>query len=180
MRKLYFIASALFALALLIAPQRATAQTSIEVGPRIGIDFGDIEEFFIGAEGRIVSDALPVVVSPAFDFYFVDTGVDGVDQSIFTVDINALYEFGVDNQAFTPYAGGGLGIVRSSVDVEGTDIPGLGTIGGGSDSTTDVGLNLVGGARFETGTLKPFVQAKINVGGDFTMFGVMGGLLFSF
>lgn len=160
------ILSTLFALLLLAAPQQADAQTSVEIGPRIGIDAGDIEELFIGAEGRIITDALPVVLSPAFDFYFVDSGVDGVDQSIFTIDFNALYEFGVDNQAFTPYAGGGLGIVRASSD------PG--------DSSTDAGLNIVGGARFETGNLKPFVQAKINVGGDFTLFGVMGGLLFSF
>lgn len=164
----------LFALLLLIAPQQAEAQTSIEIGPRIGIDVGDIEELFIGAEGRISSDALPVIISPAFDFYFVDSGVEGVDQSIFVIDINGLYEFGVDNQAFTPYAGGGLGIVRSSVDVDGGS---FGTIG---SSTTDVGLNLVGGARFETGTLQPFAQAKINVGGDFTLFNIMGGLLFSF
>lgn len=171
MRKLSFIVSALFALALLVAPQQAAAQTSVEVGPRIGLDFGDIEEFFIGAEGRIISDALPVIVSPAFDYYF-----DGVENfSIFTFDLNALYEFGVDNQAFTPYAGGGLGFIRSSVDA--VDVPGFGSFGGGS--STEVGLNLVGGARFETGSLKPFVQAKITVS-DATLFGVMGGLLFSF
>jgi hypothetical protein len=49
-----------------------------------------------------------------------------------------------------------------------------------SASTTDVGLNLIGGAKFETGSLQPFAQAKINVGGDFTLFNIMGGLLFSF
>jgi len=169
MKKLSTIAL-LFALILLFAPQQADAQTSFEVGPRIGIDLGDIEEFFIGAEGRIVSDAIPVVISPAFDYYF--DGVDGL--TIFSFDANALYEFGVDNQAFTPYAVGGLGFVRTSVD---TGETGFGSF---SASTTDVGLNIVGGARFETGNLQPFAQAKINVGGDFTLFNLMGGLLFSF
>lgn len=169
----------LFALLLLIAPQQADAQTSFEVGPRIGIDFGDLEEFFIGADGRIYSDALPVVINPSFDYYFISSGVDGVDVSAFAVDVNALYEFGVDNQAFTPYAGGGLGIVRFSSSTESVETP-FGDFGGVSASTTDVGLSLVGGAKFEAGNLQPFAQAKINVGGDFTLFNLMGGLLFSF
>jgi len=179
MRKLSILAF-LVAFTLFITPQLSQAQTAVEVGPRIGIDVGDIEEFFIGAEGRIVSDALPVIISPAFDFYFVGSEVEGVDQSIFTIDVNALYEFGVDNEAFTPYAGGGLGLVRSSVESQGTDIPGVGTVGGGSESSTDVGLNVVGGAIIQTETLRPFVQAKITFSDDFTLFGLMGGLLFSF
>lgn len=178
MRKLSVL-TALLALFLLAVPQQADAQTSIEVGPRLGIDLGDLEEFFIGADGRITSDALPVIINPAFDYYFVSSGVDGVDVSAFTIDINALYEFGIDNQTFTPYAGGGLGIVRFSSSTEAVDTP-FGGFGGVSASTTDVGLNLVGGAKFEAGNLQPFAQAKINVGGDFTLFNLMGGLLFSF
>ena len=164
----------LLALVVAIHPQQAHAQPTVEVGPRVGLDLGDIEEGFIGADARIATEALPVLINPAVDFYFVDSGVEGVDQSIFAIDINALYPFGVDNQAFTPYAGGGLGIVRSSVDVD------AGAFGSTGESTTDVGLNLVGGAVFQAGTLKPFAQAKINVGGDVTLFNVMGGLLFSF
>lgn len=174
MKKLSTIAL-LFALILLFAPQQADAQTTFEVGPRIGIDVGDVEEFFIGAEGRVTSDALPVIISPAFDYYF-----DGVENfSIVAFDLNALYEFGVDNEAFTPYAGGGIGIIRVSSSSEGVDVPGFGTIGGGSTSSSEVGLNIVGGATFEAGNLQPFAQAKITVG-DVTLFNLMGGLLFSF
>lgn len=160
----------LIAFAFLLTPQQATAQTEIEVGPRLGIDVGDASDiggdFFIGAEGRITPEAFPVSINPSIDYYFVD--VDGY--SLLTFDINALYEFGVDNEAFTPYAGGGLGFVRSSVD--------FGELG--SASNTEVGLNLVGGAAFETGSVKPFAQAKVNVGSDFTLLNLMGGLLFSF
>ena len=168
MKKLLFI-PVLAALFLLVPAQDAQAQTSIQVGPRIGIDVGDASDlggdFFIGADGRIASESLPVIINPAFDYYFVDA--DGV--SLFTLDANALYQFGVDNQAFTPYAGGGLGYVRTSVDAG----P-FGDVGG-----SDIGLNLVGGAEFETGNLKPFVQAKVTLG-DFTLFNIMGGVLFSF
>lgn len=172
MRKLTTL-SLLLAFVFLLAPQQATAQTEIEIGPHLGLDIGDMEELFIGAEGRISSPDLPVIINPSFDYYFVSSGIEGVDFSFFTIDFNALYEFGVENESFTPYAGGGLGILRSSTSVDGGDGFGL------SGSSTEVGINLVGGAVFETESLKPFVQAKINVGSDATLFGLMGGLLFS-
>ncbi len=171
MKKLAIV-SLIASFVLLLAPQQADAQVSVEVGPRLGLDVGDIEELFIGADGRIASADLPVVINPAFDYYFVeDVTIFGTEfnQSVVTFDINALYEFGVDNQAFTPYAGGGLGSIRSSIEANGE-----------SESETEIGLNIVGGAQFETGNLRPFVQAKINVGSDVTLFGVMGGLLFGF
>lgn len=173
MKKLTIL-SLIAAFAFLLAPQQATAQTEIEVGPRIGIDVGDASDiggdFFIGAEGRITPENFPVAINPSLDYYFVD--VDGY--SLFAFDINALYEFGIDNEAFTPYAGGGLGFIRSSYE---TDLGfGAGTVSG---SNTEIGLNLIGGAEFEMEGFKPFVQAKINVGGDFTLFNLMGGVLFS-
>ena len=166
----------LTALFLLMPAQEAQAQTEIQIGPRIGIDVGDIEELFIGAEARVKSESIPVLIAPAFDYYFASSGVEDVSVTVFAIDINALYEFGVDNQAFTPYAGGGIGIIRQSVDFDGPDF-GFGSFGG---STTDFGLNLVGGARFMLdSSIEPFAQAKINVGGDFTLFNIMGGVLFN-
>ncbi|WP_022836352.1 outer membrane beta-barrel protein [Salisaeta longa] len=158
------------AVLLLLLPASATAQTTVEVGPRLGISLGDAADIggdiFLGADARISSASLPVVINPAFDYYFVST--DGV--SLFNVSLNALYEFTGSDQVFTPYAGGGLGIVRTSFDA--------GSFGTGSD--TDIGLNLVGGAKFQTGSLQPFVQAKAKVGGDVSLFNIMGGLLFRF
>lgn len=173
MKRLTFL-SLIVAFAFLLTPQQATAQTEIELGPRLGIDVGDASDiggdFFIGAEGRIHSEALPVAINPAIDYYFVD--VDGF--SLLAFDINALYEFEVDNEAFVPYAGGGLGFIRSSSEAT-NPFTGETT----SQSNTEVGLNLVGGAVFEMEGFKPFAQAKINVGSDFTLFNLMGGVLFS-
>ena len=153
------------------------AQTSVKIGPRLGIpvgDFADATSIYLGADARITTDALPVVPNASFDYYFTD--VDGY--SLFAIDLNALYEFGVDNQVFVPYAGGGLGITRASVDSPSISFGGQ-TFGGGSTSSTDVGLNIVGGARFPLGTVEPFAQLNATLGGDADRLGITGGLLFS-
>jgi hypothetical protein len=154
-------------LILLVSPGEAQAQAVIEIGPRAGYDVGgDVEELFIGAEGRIGLASLPVLINPAFDYYFAEENV-----TIFQFSANALYEFGVDNQAFTPYAGAGIGFTRFSIDT------GLDDTFGFDTSTTETGINLIGGAKFETGNLQPFVQAQITFG-DVDLFTVGGGLLF--
>jgi len=133
MNRLLTFAAALLLSFGLLAPGTAEAQTSVQLGPRLGIPVGDLEEgtsVFIGADLRLHNESLPVVPNASFDYYFTDAD----EFSVFAVDLNALYEFGVDNEAFTPYAGGGLGITRSSFD---------GTTGSVDD--TDVGINLVGG-----------------------------------
>lgn len=168
----------LFASFLLLASfQSSFAQTSIAIGPRASF-YTESLGLAVGAEGRIAIASLPVLIVPSFD-YFIDPGAEGldfddsgVDYSVFQVSIDALYEFGIDNQVFTPYAAAGITITRSSVDIEG--FGGL----GGSLGGTDTGLNIVGGANFEAGSLKPFAQLQINIG-DGTAIGVTGGLLFS-
>ncbi len=143
------------------------ARAQIEIGPRIGFDLiGDVEEFFIGADGRLSLVALPVVLNGAFDIYLVEENLD-----FWQFSFNALYEFGIANVAFSPYVGGGIGISRTSLDFD------LGDFGNDA-SDTDVGLNLIGGATFGFGNLKPFAQAQITFG-DVDLFTIGGGLLFS-
>jgi hypothetical protein len=138
------------------------AQAQVEVGPRVGFDIvGDVEELFLGADARIHLPAMPLQINGAFDFYFTDEKYDEFVQ----FSINALYEFGVANAAFTPYAGGGLGISSSEPK-------------GSNKQQTDVGLNVIGGAVFSAGTLRPFAQAQITFG-DPDLFTIGGGLLFS-
>lgn len=167
------VASLILGLSVLV-PLPAEAQTSVKVGPRLGIPVGDVSDvggnLFLGADARISGGSLPVVFNPSFDVYLMDD-VSGTSSSpsVFAVDLNALYEFGVDNQAFTPYAGGGIGITRYSSDVEAFGLEG---------ETTNVGLNIIGGARFPLGTLEPFVQFNVALGGDLGRAGIVGGLLF--
>jgi len=151
--------------------EQARAQTQIEIGPRLGFDLaGDVEEFYIGADSRFTVGGLPVILNGVFDWYFLDDtflGGTDVDASFFQLSFNALYEFGLDNASFTPYAGAGIGLNRLSVSVGNVD-----------DGDTELGVNLIGGATFGFGNLKPFAQAQISFG-DVDLFTIAGGLLFS-
>ena len=143
------------------------ARAQIEIGPRLGFDLtGDVEEFFIGVDARLDLPALPVVLNGAFDIYLVDENFD-----FWQLSFNALYEFGIANVAFSPYVGLGLGLSRTSLDLD------LGDFGIDA-SDTDIGLNLIGGATFGFGSLKPFAQAQITFG-DVDLLTIGGGLLFS-
>lgn len=141
------------------AQTTAQAQTIVKVGPRIGIPVGDVSDFggdlFIGGDVRFITEALPVVPNVSYDYYM------GFDESLYAIDLNGLYEFGVNNASFTPYAGGGLGITGSSND-------------------TELGFNLAGGVRFLIDPIEPFVQVNTTFGSDLTRTGVAGGILFSF
>lgn len=174
MKRLLISAAVLVLSVGLLVPEPADAQTTVKLGPRLGIPVGDVEDIggnlFLGVDARFQTDALPVVLNPSIDFYLMDE-VEGtsVDQSVFTIDLNALYEFGVDNEVFTPYAGGGIGITRVSTD---ENLP-------FREDETDVGLNVVGGARFPLESVEPFVQLNALVGGDYDRLGITGGLLIS-
>ncbi len=161
MKKSYF--PLLLVLFLAAGAHQAQAQAGAFVGPRAGFDIvGDVDDFFLGADGRLELPGLPIVLNGAFDFYFTEGNADFVQLSL-----NALYEFGVDNRSFTPYGGLGLGLSRAGSGLFRES---------GSKFTT--GLNLLGGARFGAGNLRPFVQAQITFG-DVDLFTVGGGLLFN-
>lgn len=171
MKRLATLTAVLFLAFGLTVPMGAQAQTDIKIGPRVGLPVGDLADastVFFGAEGRVDSEALPVVVNASFDYYLTD--VDNL--TYFAVDLNALYEFGVDNQSLVPYTGGGIGITRVSFDTGQTQF------GSFSASSTEVGLNLIGGARFPLGSVEPFAQLNATLGGDAQRVGITGGILF--
>ena len=163
MRRLAAIVTALFLTVSI--PTEATGQPSLTVGPRVGIDAGDIEEPFVGADVRIGLPASRITINPTFDFYFTDDPLP-----FWSLSVNGLYRFGVDNQAFTPYSGVGAGLYRRSVD------------GGGS--STDLGINAVFGAEFPIGSVRPFVEAQyspvFSAGSTTSLYSVKGGLLVRF
>lgn len=126
---------------------------------RVGINVGynlEAEEIFAGGQLRFGLPGFPVTVNPSLETYFIE------DVTWLQIDVNALYLFGVNNVAFTPYAGAGLGV--NYVKPENLD------------SRTDAGLNLIAGANFGFGRLSPFAEARINID-DGTNVGLRGGLL---
>lgn len=163
MRQLAIIATAAFLAVSL--PTEANGQTQISAGPRVGIDAGDIEEPFVGADVRVRLPTSPVTINPTFDFYFTDDPL-----TFWSLSTNALYRFGTQNQVFTPYSGAGLGLYRRSID--------------GAGSSTDLGVNAIFGAEFSVGALRPFLEAQyspvFSEGSTTSLASVKGGLLFSF
>lgn len=162
-------AALLLFLAMSAAPNAAQAQAQIEIGPRVGYEVDELEALSIGGDIRASTVALPFQINGTFDYYFLDEDdFGGVDVNMFQLTLNGLFELGINNQVFTPYFGPGISLTRVSADA-----------GPFEDSDSELGLNLVGGAEFGLGNLRPFVQAQFTVGGDIEPVSVVGGLLFS-
>jgi hypothetical protein len=173
MKRLATFVAAIFFLAAafpLASQAQMEPESTFEVGPRATLDLGDISDlydgtFAIGGDVRYESAEFPVKGSGAFDFYFAQENT-----TVFTVDVNVLYPIDA-GESIAPYVGAGLGYTDVSVDVDTQ----LGNISGGA---SDTGLNLVGGAEFETGgSLTPFAEAQFTLG-DLDRFGITGGVLF--
>ena len=172
MIKLTRYAFALLLLGLLAAPE-ALAQAQFKIGPRVTYDIDRFDAFAVGGDVRLSSVALPVDLKGSFDYFFnVDSGSSSIpDVKVWQADVNAIYSFFFDNQLFTPYAGAGVGITRVNNEVDG-DVIDI------DESTTKAGLNVLGGAVFGFGGLRPFVEARVTFG-DFDSAALTGGLLFS-
>lgn len=159
-------------LALFLLSAAAQAQVpspvTFELGPRVGYDIGgDVEETFLGVDARLGIMALPIDFQATFDYYFTEE-----NKTFWQLSLNALLSFG-PGIVFTPYVGAGLGIARisSRISID------MGIL---SASDTDMGVNLIGGARFGMGPLRPFVQAQVTMLGDVELVTIAGGLLFKF
>jgi opacity protein-like surface antigen len=149
------------AMLMLIGSTKSADAQAFEIGPRIGYEVDAWDALSVGADARLAMGALPVRVNPYFDYYLTDD-IGNRSTSLVQLGLNALYEFGVANQAFTPYAGAGLAVTRWN---------------NGITTDTNPGLNLIFGSKFGFGSVRPFVQADITVG-DRDFFNVRGGVLF--
>ncbi|HEX6938286.1 MAG TPA: hypothetical protein VF158_02660 [Longimicrobiales bacterium] len=171
MRKLLLLA----AVAGTVGVSAGEARAQVSFGAHAS--FGDDTDLGIG--GRVYA-ALPFQRTRfvgSFDYFFPDDGGAGAiggesDVTYFEVNANAIYSLPVRNMpSFAPYVGGGLNIARASVELE---------IAGEerSNSDTDMGLNLLGGAEFgSAGNIRPFVELRIEMaGGD--QFVLAGGVRF--
>lgn len=98
-----------------------------------------------------------------FDWYFVDCN----ECSYF--EINPSLAVPIPAQTLKPYLGGGLKISRFAVDL-GAPL--------GTQSDTDVGVNLLGGLKFGLGNLDAFSEARISLGGHFEQLALSFGVLF--
>jgi hypothetical protein len=155
--------------AIMGTPSQARAQWT--VGPHFGYHL-DASEANLGATAHIPVPGAKIgtvqlVANPGFEFYpFIGSGA-----SMFAFNFDIAYPIPAAGPV-APYVGAGLGIFRTSVTV---------TFAGGSitASSTDVGLNLKGGAIFMKGkTIQPFGEGTLVVSNATTLV-LRGGVLFT-
>lgn len=146
------------------------AQSRPLFGPQL--DFAS-NSIGVGIGARIWFDLVPLIptaknfgIYGSFDYFFPTSGY-GVSPSYWELNGNGTYTFSVPNSPISPYAGAGLNIAHASV-----------TVAGVSGSATNVGLNLLGGAKFgKLGKLTPYAEVRLELhSGNAVVF--TGGVLF--
>ena len=122
-------------------------------GLRVGL-YTDPNDAFAGVEG-VFHVGNSVYFNPNFEYVFVE------DLNYWTLNGDFHYDFPT-HRPYYVWAGAGVGLLR--VDPPGAD-----------NSDTDVGLNLLAGFGFQTGSVIPYFQAKVILknGSEFALvFGV--------
>jgi hypothetical protein len=122
----------------------ALARAQFDVGVRGGF-YSDASAGFLGAE---LLTPLPIArgwfLNPNFEYVFVDDG------HLYTLNLDAHYDLNTRNEPYYFWLGGGPAIVFSKID--------------GSDSQTDLGLNLLAGIGFwKRSAVRPYVQGKVTI-----------------
>lgn len=153
-------------LAVATAPSFAGADAGVQVGARSGVELLDESALFVSADLRLSFELSPLTVSVTFDNFFVPDG-----ETLFQVGASALYDLPFSTSFLYPYAGAGMSVTRFALP----DAPDVEDSNG-----MRIGLNLVGGVRFEHVGLpvaRPFVQVMGTLG-PIDLFTIGGGVLF--
>ena len=150
---------AALALALAWTVQAATpARAAIGFGPRVGFGLQP-DQFVVGAQTLLGRSLYIFRFAPSFDL--------GWGDNVTTYAFNGDFEFslGIPSTRAHFYAGGGVGVTAWDFESSGSD--------------TEVGLDLLGGARMGgRGSMEYTVEARFGIGDvpDFRLlFGVLLG-----
>lgn len=157
--------AALGSLAFAAPPQSTTPdKVGFRVGPRIGLEFHDDPDLFVGGDMRLSFPMSPLTINPTFDRYFDE------DKSLFHLGVDALYYLPIPTGLLDPYVGPGIGVTGFSFHE-------------GVPTTDDVGyrigLNLVGGVCFDVPMFAPFAQVMVSIG-EIDLVTSGGGILVDF
>ncbi|MDP2497318.1 MAG: hypothetical protein Q8W44_04910 [Candidatus Palauibacterales bacterium] len=156
MKKITTTVAAVFAVALLALPGTARGQ-DVQLGPQLSL----ADDYDAGLGGRAVfnvGDPGGWEGTGSFDVFFPDGDVD-----YWELNGNLVYNFPVEeSRTFFPYLGGGLNIAR---------------VEAGTLEDTDLGVNIVGGSKFDAEGVTPFVEARVEIEGG-EQFVLTGGFLF--
>jgi opacity protein-like surface antigen len=133
----------------------ASNSIGIGIGARVWLDMA-----------KMIPTARNIGLIGSFDYFFPGTGF-GVSASYWELNANGTYSFAIPKSPITPYAGAGLNVAHSSVSILGV-----------SASSTDIGLNLLGGAKFgNLGKVTPFGELRLELHSGSAVV-ITGGVLF--
>lgn len=152
MKKLF---SALVASAVVAVP--ATTEAQVTLGPTVA--FHDDHDFGVGAMATL---AMPTIEGVGFmgDFTYFFPGADpeladDADFNYWEINGNGTWDIPVEDRPIAPFVLAGLNVARESrTDLVGDD-----------DSNTEIGLNIGGGIRLDTGAFSPILGARAELGG---------------
>jgi opacity protein-like surface antigen len=139
------------------APARPV-QFSVAAGASMPMgDYGDAVNMGFHAQGSAEIAPKGMPVSWRADLLWNRHGgkedVLGPDASSSTLGLNVNAVYGIQTKsAARPYLIGGLGMYRSSGEIDGESI----------DATTDFGFNAGAGVRFNLGTIRSFAEVRMH------------------
>jgi hypothetical protein len=136
-------------LALVIVSGTARADPAVRIGTRGGIELRDSADPYAGVDLRLSFPLSPLTINPTFNYVFDDK------QTIYEVNVNALYHIPVPIQRVAPYAGIGVNATSFSFKQHTSNV---------DDNGTRLGMNLVAGACFDLPVVSPFVQVDKQIG----------------
>ena len=143
------------------------AQSRPQFGPQLSFGSNDLG---VGIGARVVLDVATIIPTArnfgfigSFDYFFPQTGLGGPSPTWWELNGNGTYNFSVPKSPIVPYAGAGLNIAHWGYT---------------GFSHTDVGLNLLGGAKFgNLGKVTPFGELRLELHSGSAVV-LTGGVLF--
>lgn len=136
-----------------LAPNKAEAQ-GVQFG--VAASYADSWDFGVGAFGKFhLADVSNRAIGGriGFDYFF-----PGNNRKAWSLNGDALLNIATNDASLKPYVGAGVGYRHFSYD------SGFCGVTGVDCSSSDVGLNLIGGLNFGKSKMMPFVEAKLEVG----------------
>lgn len=176
MKKAVFILLVLF----LFIGNLNAQEGKMHAGAQVGISlpmgsFGDIANMGFGFAGNFfygINNNIDVTGSIGY----ISWGTDFDEISYSNIPILAGARYYFQKSQFTPYGLAELGMNLFSIDLPEYEI--FGQTYGGSESTSEFGLNIGGGFLYNLGNMDLDVNAKINIISDLNHLTLFAGLRF--
>ncbi|MGI9628999.1 MAG: hypothetical protein ACR2QM_19365 [Longimicrobiales bacterium] len=147
----------LFLLAVGLTGPSALSAQLVAIAPQVS--FGDEADLGFGVRAAFEAPSFSpnIEVHLGFDLFFPDDP-PGVDIGYMEANANVIRYFRVsDTPTLLPYLGAGFNFGRTSQSQDGISFS--------STSNTELGVNMLGGVRFNLSSYDPFLEVRLQLGG---------------